>query len=69
MDDVDAAAKQAKSSGLQETMEVEDQFWGDRTGSFKDSFGNSWTLATHVHDVAEGEMQEAMKKMASAKTA
>jgi uncharacterized glyoxalase superfamily protein PhnB len=69
VNDADAACKQAKSAGLNETMAVQDQFWGDRTGSFKDPYGNSWTLATHVRDVSDAEMREAMKKVGSAKAA
>lgn len=61
IDDVDAAFKQAKQGGLQETFAVQDMFWGDRMGCVKDSFGNSWTLATHVRDVSPEEMEEGRK--------
>jgi len=69
MDDVDAAFKQARSAGLDEMMAPSDMFWGDRTGTVKDSFGNNWTLATHVRDVSPEEMEkgrnEWMAKMKS----
>ncbi len=68
MDNVDAVFQQAKQSGFQEMSPVQDMFWGDRTGLLTDRFGNRWTIATHVRDVSEQEMQEAVKKM-SAKAA
>ena len=60
----DDAMKQATKAGLKETQPVQDMFWGDRTGSVTDPYGIRWTLATHVRDVSEKEMQDAMKKMA-----
>lgn len=65
IDNVDVAARQAKQAGLQETSPVKDMFWGDRTGNFKDRFGNNWTLATHVRDVSPQEIEEAKKKFAA----
>jgi PhnB protein len=62
---VDDSMKQALKSGLQEVKAAEDMFWGDRMGVVSDAFGIKWTLATHVRDVTEKEMTEAMKKMAS----
>ena len=56
MDDVDMAFKQARAAGLDEMMAPADMFWGDRTGTVRDNFGNSWTLATHVRDVTSEEM-------------
>jgi predicted 3-demethylubiquinone-9 3-methyltransferase (glyoxalase superfamily) len=44
-------------------------FWGYRTGNLKDSFGISWTLATHVRDVSAEEMEQAQKKFAAGKAA
>jgi PhnB protein len=65
-DDVDKVAKQAKAAGLSELMPVQDMFWGDRTGTVKDPFGNSWTLATHVRDVSPEEMEEGKKSFGKA---
>jgi PhnB protein len=33
-----------------------DQFWGDRTGMFKDPFGYQWTIATRKEDLSTEEM-------------
>ena len=61
VEDVDAVFKQAVDKGAKVTMEVEDQFWGDRFGSIVDPFGHSWSIATHVEDVPPEEMAERAK--------
>jgi PhnB protein len=60
-EDVDAVVKRAVDAGATVTMEVADQFWGDRFGSITDPFGHSWGIATHVEDVAPEEMAERAK--------
>ena len=55
--DVDAAFSRALTAGAREERAPADQFWGDRMGTLVDPFGHRWTLATHVEDVAEDEMQ------------
>ena len=69
VEDVDAVVKKAVDEGATITMEVADQFWGDRFGSIQDPFGHSWSIATHVEDVPPEEMaeraKEAMAGMAS----
>ncbi len=64
--DVDASFKQAKDAGLNEAWPVQDMFWGDRTGTLKDPFGNQWTLATHMREVSPEEMEEGRKKFMKA---
>ena len=66
VEDVDAVVKQAVDAGATVTMEVADQFWGDRFGSIKDPFGHSWSIATHVEDVPEEEMAERAKEAMAA---
>jgi PhnB protein len=61
VEDVDAIVKQAVDAGATVTMEVADQFWGDRFGSVKDPFGHLWSIATHVEDVPPEEMAERAK--------
>jgi PhnB protein len=61
VEDVDAVVKQAVDAGAIVTMEVADQFWGDRFGSVKDPFGHLWSIATHVEDVPPEEMAERAK--------
>ena len=66
VEDVDAVAKKAVDAGATVTMDIADQFWGDRMGSFTDPFGHSWTVATHVEDVPPEEMAERAKAAMSA---
>jgi len=66
VEDVDAVVKQAVEAGATITMEVADQFWGDRFGSVQDPFGHSWSIATHVEDVPPEEMAERAKKAMAA---
>ena len=61
VEDVDAVVKRAVESGATVTMEIADQFWGDRFGSITDPFGHSWSIATHVEDVPPEEIEERAK--------
>ena len=61
VEDVDAVAKKAVDAGATVTMDVADQFWGDRMGSITDPFGHSWSIATHVEDVPPEEIAERAK--------
>jgi PhnB protein len=61
VEDVDAVVKQAVDAGATVTMEVADQFWGDRFGTITDPFGHVWSIATHVEDVSPEEMAERAK--------
>src|SRR5450432_349326 len=67
VEDVDSAFTRAVSAGAKVDMPIADMFWGDRYGQLTDPFGHSWSLATHIEDVAPAEMarrgQEAMAKM------
>ena len=59
--DVDAAFAKAVAAGATGVQEPADMFWGDRTAKVNDPIGYRWTLASHVKDVSQEEMQEAMK--------
>ena len=61
VEDVDAVVKKAVDEGATITMEVADQFWGDRFGSVRDPYGHVWGVATHVEDVPPEEMAERAK--------
>jgi PhnB protein len=58
---VDAIAKQAVAAGATEVRPVQDQFYGDRSGTFHDPFGHVWTIATHIEDVSPDEMDRRMQ--------
>ena len=61
VDDVDSVVQKAVDSGASVTMEVADQFWGDRLGTVTDPFGHVWSIATHIEDVPPEEMAERAK--------
>lgn len=61
--DCDSVVKQAVAQGAELKKPVEDQFYGDRNGTIHDPFGHIWTIATHVEDVSEAEMEQRMKKL------
>jgi PhnB protein len=56
VDDVDGFTSHAVAEGLEVLRPVQDQFYGDRSGQFRDPFGHKWTFATHTEDVAPEEM-------------
>ncbi len=66
VDDVDNAFKRAIDAGAKEERAVQDQFYGDRSGTFLDPFGHRWNLATHIEDVSEEELQRRMQQFSSA---
>ena len=61
--DVDTVVKNAVDSGAQLARPVENQFYGDRSGTIIDPFGHMWSVATHIEDVAPEEMRKRMAKM------
>ncbi len=58
VEDVDKLAKQAVAAGAKVRRKVQDQFYGDRSGTFEDPFGHVWSIATHKEDVSPAEMQK-----------
>lgn len=65
VEDVDVAAKKATEAGMKTLKPVENQFYGDRSGTFQDPFGHIWTIGTHVEDVPAELMQKKMNEMFS----
>lgn len=63
LDDVDAVFNRALAAGATATMELADQFYGDRAATIVDPFGNQWWLATHIEDVSQEEVERRLKEM------
>jgi PhnB protein len=63
VDDVDAVCARALAKGATTSREVENQFYGDRSGQFVDPWGHRWNVASHVEDVSEEEMGRRMAEM------
>ncbi len=66
VDDVDKIYPQAIAAGGKEVRPLQNQFYGDRSGTLTDPFGHVWTISTHVEDVPEEELakraESAMKE-------
>ena len=65
--DVDQRFQTAIAAGARQVRPVQDQFYGDRSGTLTDPFGHMWTVSTHVEDVPADELRrrsEAMMKEA-----
>ena len=64
--DVDARFSAATAAGAKVVKPIQNQFYGDRSGTVVDPFGHVWTVATHVEDLSPEEIgrraAEAMKK-------
>jgi PhnB protein len=56
--DVDARFNQAVAAGAKPLRPVEDQFYGDRSGTIEDPFGHVWTISTHKEDLTMEEIQK-----------
>jgi PhnB protein len=57
VEDVDSRFNQAVAAGAKVERPLQDQFYGDRSGTVVDPFGHKWTIATHKEDVAPEEMK------------
>jgi PhnB protein len=65
VEDVDSVFRQAIDAGATEKRAVEDQFYGDRSGTLTDPFGHRWHISTHVEDVPEDELQRRMEEFSA----
>jgi PhnB protein len=63
VENVDAVIQKAVESGAKPLRPLQNQFYGDRTGSVLDPFGHMWTIATHVEDVTQEELHKRMAAM------
>ncbi|QRX82187.1 VOC family protein [Glaciimonas sp. PAMC28666] len=58
VENVDSLFQQALSAGGKQLKPLQDQFYGDRSGTLVDPFGHVWTVATHIADYSEEELPE-----------
>lgn len=61
VDDCDAIFNRAIAAGAQVSGpmgRLTDQFWGDRSGTFKDPYGYQWSIASHKEDLTREEMEK-----------
>lgn len=62
---VDAVVRKAVAAGAKLLRPVQEQFYGDRSGSLEDPFGHVWHLATHIKDISPKEMKKKAAEMAA----
>jgi len=62
--DCDAIFNRAVAAGAKVRRPLTNQFYGDRSGTVEDPFGQVWTMSTHVEDVAPDEMRRRMEAFA-----
>jgi PhnB protein len=65
VENVDEVMQKAVDNGAKLLRPVQNQFYGDRSGTLIDPFGHMWSVATHVEDVAPEEMKKRMAAAAS----
>lgn len=56
VEDVDDVFERALRTGAKALSQLENKFYGDRSGQFEDPFGHHWNIASHVEDVPPEEM-------------
>jgi uncharacterized glyoxalase superfamily protein PhnB len=60
--DCDAAFKRAVDAGANVVRPLQDQFYGDRSGTVADPSGHVWTIATHKEDLTPEEIGRRQKE-------
>lgn len=63
VDNVDEVFTRAIAAGAKELRPLQNQFYGDRSGTMEDPFGHKWTVSTHVEDVTPEEIERRMAAM------
>ncbi|MBK7861084.1 MAG: VOC family protein [Archangiaceae bacterium] len=64
VEDCDAVFARAVAAGATVQRPLADQFYGDRSGTLVDPFGQHWTISTHQVDLTPEELSAAMAKQA-----
>jgi PhnB protein len=62
--DVDAVVARAVAAGAKVVREIEDKFYGDRSGSLEDPFGHVWHFATHKEDLSKAQLRKRAEQAA-----
>lgn len=62
VEDPDATFAGAVAAGAIVEREVRDEFYGARTGTFRDPFGHVWTVSKHLRDVPDEEIRRSVEE-------
>ena len=65
VNDCDVVFQRAVDAGAKVERPLQDQFYGDRSGTIIDPWGHKWTISTHIEDVSPEEMGQRMKEWAA----
>jgi PhnB protein len=65
VENTDQTTKRAVDGGAKVLKPVQDQFYGDRSGTIEDPFGHTWTISTHIEDVPADELERRSAAMMS----
>lgn len=60
---VDEVFARMIAAGAKELRPLQNQFYGDRSGTVEDPFGHKWTISTHVEDVSPEEIERRLAAM------
>jgi PhnB protein len=63
VEDVDARFTNAVAAGATVSRPLQDQFYGDRSGTVTDPFGHVWTISTHKEDLTPEQIHQRMAGM------
>lgn len=58
VEDVDAVFQRTVEAGARVIRPLQDQFYGDRTGTVEDPYGHVWFLASHREDLLPAEIEK-----------
>ena len=56
VEDVDTVVGRAVANGAKVLRPIQDQFYGDRSGTLADPYGHLWHVATHKEDLSPEEI-------------
>jgi PhnB protein len=65
VEDADSMFEKAVAAGATVIMPLTDQFWGDRWGMVTDPFGHIWSIASHVADLSQEQIDKASEEFFS----
>ncbi len=57
VDSADEVIQRAVEAGATLERPAKDEFYGERSGCFRDPFGHRWNIGHHIEDVTPEEMQ------------
>jgi PhnB protein len=65
VENADAVIARAIEAGAALDRPIQDQFYGERTGTIRDPFGHRWNITHRIEEVTPAEMQRRWNKMAA----